>query len=399
MSASALSAEGALRAQIDLVAANVRRCSDALDADLLGVRLPDDVRNPLQGKLAQDESELRSLRDRVASAGHADALWQEFAGLGDEVDGRIAEALGLLEGALARGAGVDDGLCNIADALASDLGDTTPVSWVGLTILAAQESFAQRARTISVRFPDLTVWALPLTAHEFGHLVAQELSDLRADGTHDFLADVEIRNSGIPIAHARELFADAFATFTVGPAYACTAILLRFRPTRAQSGDGATHPNDAKRAHAMLRALRWLSVEQHPVDRPYDAVVDTLDRAWTDMLRACGQASELDDEVAGHLTYLVEHVYLPLLRTTMPRARYTGWADAHAIARHLGVGGLDGAPPVASIPDVVNAAWLARIARGDQPGAVDAIASDALTLLRAAVGARPSIPIQRGNVS
>ena len=384
-----------LRGQAEVLGANLRRCRDTLAAPGLDALLPVKLRKMLAAELDAQERDLGRLLGRVGPDSRQELLWEDLEDRSREVEQRISEVLALLSGALVRGAKLDGDLCAIADALLDELSDLTRVGWVRLTILAPQESYAQRAQIIHLRFPEFTVWALPLAAHEFGHLVAQDLRELRDDGSYEQLVATEIADSELSVAHARELFADVLATYVLGPAYAATAILLRFRPSDAGANDDrSTHPNDGKRVHAMLHALRTLSA-QKPVDQPYHAVASGLERTWSDVVRATGGDPVLDEETAGRLDYLVDHVFLSLLQDKLGAARYDSLGQARVLARELGRGAALPEPHDVRMTDVLNAAWLARLREGGDGAAVDAAGSDALELLRRIAAMAP--PTNRGS--
>jgi hypothetical protein len=371
--------------QIELLTANLGRCRDALSTRDVRAMLPGKVREMFIGELAEHERSLADLLGQVGTSRRVELLWEALEGQRHDVEPRMAEALALLAGALVRRAGLDLGLCQIADALLDEFSTATFLAGERLTILAPQESYAQRTQVIHLRFPELTVWALALAAHEFGHLVAQDLLELRPDGSYEQLVATEINASEFSVAHARELFADVFATYVLGPAYPATAMLLRFNPADAGAPDErSTHPSDLKRAHVMIHALRSLSA-MHAGHRPYDQVASMIEGAWHDAVRAAGGESLVVPDVAGDLDYLVDHVFLPLLRAKLAAARYRTWPAANGLARAWGTG----APAGAGLrcADVLNAAWIGRLTRGRDRGEIDAIGADAFELLtRMAIG-------------
>src|SRR5207244_7964566 len=130
-----------------------------------------------------------------------------------------------LGGLALRGAGLDEGICRIADELMRSCGSFGPTHWSALTIPASQEAMTL-ARSIRVRFPEWTIWAVPLTAHELGQVV------IREPGTPDFEKYVkrQFPNAKTKQQHLRVLLADAFTTYVIGPASACSVIVLKLHP-------------------------------------------------------------------------------------------------------------------------------------------------------------------------
>jgi hypothetical protein len=369
-------AQTVLRAQIAVRMANVSRARAALDG--VANETPTAVRNQFVDRLRVLERDLDALSRRALGPAD-DGSWLELEHLARQADEQVAETFGFIGGALIRRAAMDSDLCPIADTLLDELSEATRIAWPGLTILAPAESFAQRARIVHLRFPEFTVWALPLAAHEFGHLVAQEQRELGIDGVYDQLVAEEIAAAReVPIAHARELFADVFATYALGPAYPCTAILLRFSPLDADTADAdATHPNDGKRVVAMLEALRWLSETDASVSSPYHQIASLLERAWHESAQAAQRSADIDEDQRGNLTFLVRHSFLPLLDRHLEPGRYAGWPDALRIARQLRGGATAG-----RVMDILNAAWQLRLRTWTDATEAEGIDDRALALCR-----------------
>ena len=122
---------------------------------------------------------------------------------------------------------------------------------------------------IRIRFPVCGIWDLPIVAHEFGHFAAARItvSEGGADRVLPFARFVdeyldENRNLGNEWRdYLSEYFADCFATFVLGPSYACTSLLLRFDIGTAYAEADMLHPSYAKRAHAILCLLRRMDAE------------------------------------------------------------------------------------------------------------------------------------------
>ena len=126
------------------------------------------------------------------------------------------ESLALVEGALVRGAKLDNGLCQIADALLDELRTKADVAWGRFTILAEGEFFGEMAQIIRLRFPEVSIWNLPIAAHEFGHFVGPELKQPGPFGTFRYPFQEELRKS-----RPRRVRS---------PGLSCMSILLIFLP-------------------------------------------------------------------------------------------------------------------------------------------------------------------------
>ena len=226
--------------------------------------------------------EISALRRRIcdltdaAAAADPAKSWADVESVAAQVDHVAEELLLFVEGSLARAAGLEGGACAIVDRLLDSLAKST-VPWERTAIPAAREGTSNRTWIIGIRFADTTIWFLPMVVHEFGHFAVERLEDRFGDrpGTgllNGTWMDGRFGLEGQPpgampsmarrfFAHPRahELFADVFAAYTLGPAYAA-ALMWRATPHRAWEARG-DHPPWGARVHAALRAVgaggRW----------------------------------------------------------------------------------------------------------------------------------------------
>jgi hypothetical protein len=371
---SAPNAQTILLSQVDRLLRDLGRTSTLLES--LPPHFDGDVQQRAVGRLErllQDErDELDTLRTKVAGGDSLGECWTTLPEISTRATQVFEESLAFLEGALARAKGLDQNLCPIADALLDELSRRTGVAWERFTILAAGELFRELAGIIRLRFPDATVWSLPVVAHEFGHYAGRAITERKGTRTvHPFeelLAREEQR--GWRPRHVHELFADVFAAYTLGPAYAFTCLVGRFDPSDAyrERPDGS-HPPSARRAHAVLSTLRGIEQEQDETGA-FGPYVDELENAWSQLLAAAGQPASLAD--AGGIDVadfdrLVGELY-GLLKARLNRdARYG--SERFIAAQQLGatirdrLG--DGAQPARArddveLADVLNAGWIVR---------------------------------------
>ena len=89
-------------------------------------------------------------------------------------------------------------------------------------------------------------------------------------------------------ARLRDYLADALATYLMGPAYACAAILLRFDCLAAYENAGQSLGSNA-RVQIILETLRVMNGQSVPCradlqeadpDAPYTLVIQWLEQAW-----------------------------------------------------------------------------------------------------------------------
>lgn len=360
-----------LMAQIEALAENLRGVKRALDANQIDPGLREAVRNRFERLINKQQMDVDRLRGEVENELMLEGCWSAFRDIRQDCVSIFRESLAFLEGALIRSAGMDNGICQVADFLLDDLSHRTDIPWARFTILAEEEFFARMAEIIRLRFPEFSIWNLPVTGHEFGHLVGQELRVHKPDGTYRYPfqeilqreGQIEPRNE----AFLHEHFADAFATYTLGPAFACVCILLRFDPGVAYR-DGREHPGSAKRAYFILRGLGKMDEAEGGVVRPYGGIIEHLWDLWRQNLAAAGQPENLDQGIVPQLNEWLEELYLLLDTELPPRARYQGWLRAQRLSPELLSNKEAGRilKDEDTLADVINAAWMCRIQHWDE---------------------------------
>ncbi|MEH1125492.1 hypothetical protein [Micromonospora sp. CPCC 206061] len=277
-----------------------------------------------------------------------------------------AAALGVLEGILLRAHPLYADVTVAAERVLDDLVDRTGIRRDVLLSVAGAERFERTVGIIRMRFPDVTVWGLPILAHELGHMVAGTLpapGQSSARPVEEYVsteAELEAAITGADPTQARhrlhELFADVYATYALGPAYPLAVLTLRARPDRFEDAT-ATHPSWTRRMWTMVEAIRELSVlvASPLVGQAYrrDANVLVLPR-WFAV-----HGERLLDERAQRLVRRQAKALVALLdRNAPPRLRYDGAFDADGLGQRLAAGGDESAAPGA----VLNAAWRWRTA-------------------------------------
>jgi len=296
--------------------------------------------------------------------------WGDYATETEHLNRVFAEYIDFLRGLALRDTGFDEGICELADELIN--------KWVtgdlqsSLSIPARQEAMNKTlARIIRLGFPEWTIWALPLVACEFGHVVSdtQELrKTLENEGYRDKL----------PMRHLRHFVADAFATYIMGPAYACAAILLRFNPPTAYQ-DQDEHPAEAKRAYVIFTMLEQMNNE-NGMAGPYTGIIQTLKDGWKAAVRQANPPDILttQDEVQWEkwVETLKNTFYFELGLLYSPSWRNVDrWREQLYSDQDFEVNGTE------DLRDVLNAAWLCRIDHIDEdPSGTERIAARAKKL-------------------
>jgi hypothetical protein len=336
-----------------------------LSAQLTGVkemaRRLSDIDDRLHARVAGHLNELvegceTALKDVENSVGDP-AAWQKLRAAQNKVGLFSRETLAFTEGALLRRSGVDGGFCALADKLLDHFNHVErKLNWRGFTILAETAFFGEIGEVIRLRFPEISIWHLPVAAHEFGHYanptIRVEVRDGSFTGSEypigEFLRGKWNKINQKPWFHAHEFMADIFAVYTLGAAYAYCVLFLRPDPGTVRAAT-TTHPSWNERYHVILETLG--RIVQHGGVTPQ--VARDVERRWESTLSASAGSSKPDVQ---ELRKLVDFFY-PLLDVNLRGVRYATFGRAQQLVSALRSGDQ---LPGATIPDILNAAWLAR---------------------------------------
>jgi len=246
-----------------------------------------------------------------------------------------------------RDAGLDGGFCHDVDGLVSkwEVSNVTHSFSVPDRYEAVSMTLS---RIIRIGFPEWTIWALPLASHEVGHIVVEVNETLKTFVEES--ADEQSRHS------LREILSDAFATYVMGPAYACAAILLRINPLSKVLEEGG-HMTAAKRVRAILDMLR--SMIQLP-GADYENLIQILKKEWEEAMRRAGQPAELKQTDRDQLNKWMAKGIEKVKNTTL------GYAEqSHCMAKSLQGQFTEGIVDESmdnryDSTIVLNAAWIGR---------------------------------------
>ncbi|MCB8951408.1 MAG: hypothetical protein H6650_05285 [Ardenticatenales bacterium] len=265
----------------------------------------------------------------------------------------FAEYVDFLRGVALRDMGLDAGICQVADELVRRFRLVPNTNWESFTILARDEAVDKTlANIIRLPFPEWTVWALPLVAHEFGHLVSYSTD------VHEFLTARV--SADWPVLILQDCLADAFATYAMGPSYALSLILLRLNPLRAFQ-DGHDQAAHAKRAFVILTMLDWMN-RRNPMT-PYTPIIQTLRTEWDTALPATTPTEALTNDQKTLLTEMVEFLGDFLDAHAKVDYTITAWnsvADWPPLLAQ-GPNAAITLNPEHELRDVLNAAWQSRL--------------------------------------
>jgi hypothetical protein len=361
-------AEPVLKMRLDALSENLNRVSDLnaiRDAFKLGVErffddlFWDEVQERLQTQVDDRIFGVKKIRESVDLAEHPRdlattmaerekriaAAWLDYYRLRDDCQGIFLEIHDVIAGLFYRAMrfradqGFDATLCYAADDLIRFWAVALSATKT-LTVPSPQEALALTlGRIVRMRYSEWTVWSLPLVAHEFAHVVLGEskhtstfaqffqadlLSRLAAlnpecRGALNPEADPQIKQNYYSQAMSRMenemryFLADAFGTWTVGPAYAAAAIHLRLNPAYV-STIGTTESFDHERVHVILGVLEK-SADSRFVDgafptSQYRECVKQLRPVWDGMVaRANARGAETrwsEEKIAARRLFLNE---------------------------------------------------------------------------------------------
>jgi hypothetical protein len=336
---------------VEMWEGQLRQISKVLNEQPSSGKVHKQMRGRFQTDVLKQQKALVSLKESISTGLSLEACWSKFRLTRRECMPVLSECLAFLQGTLARRAGLDAGLCAIADSMLDNLAVQADIAWPRYTMVASEEFFAELSGIIRLRFPEVSIWNLPVVAHEFGHYLAHKIPK-------DPLQAVLEREPRYRM-QLYEHFADLFATFAMGPAFAYDTILLRFDPLAAFEKK-SEHPSDAERVWWTLETLRKMSADEGPALRIYDYVVTALEQCWFQAVTtATGGAPTLPEETRCRLANWLEELY-NIVSTELQGTRYQGWFRATSLAKSLVAGDL-ALDRKDSIQDVLNAAWFCRV--------------------------------------
>ena len=317
----------------------------------------------------------------IRSDGGNSAEWEKLRTAQKHLGLLSRETLAFTEGALLRQKAVDDGFCTLADKLLDHFNAAEPrLNWRGFTILAETAFLGEIGEVVRLRFPEISVWHLPVAAHEFGHYASPTIRVELRDGSfrgadypvEAFLRDKWDRTNQKPWFHSHEFMADMFAVYTLGAAYAFCVLFLR-PDAGALRAETTTHPSWNARYKVIVEMLS--RIVAHGGVSPQ--VVRSVEEAWQASRSTSAGTREPDAAEVGKII----NFFHPILDANLRGVRYATFGRAQQL-----VGPLRDGDPVehATIPDILNAAWLARLYDVNDERATARIARNAIRACEAA---------------
>lgn len=265
----------------------------------------------------------------------------------DATDYVFHESIELLGGIALRDAHLDADICDLAEALIRSIRASATDSNVIPGGISGMMMTIERF--IRLRFPEWTIWGLPLAAHELWRVSARaELDNLVAKS---------LEAEGVSLIKdptIQQCLGDAYATYFMGPAYALAAVTLLFDPTRAQYD---------LRVHATESMLRRMDpTKAGAFSESYQTLADNLASAWKAAKQQVGTAidpskAEVVEKVVAALFNRLEALgYSHFSVAEWKKAR--NWADklqSDAALEEIKTSDND------DLRHALNAVWLARL--------------------------------------
>jgi hypothetical protein len=354
---------GEIRNATEVAKGQLTRLRDLIEAarskanDITVVQLNPAALTQRAGEFKQKIAIGRDQLETIRANGCGDGPWANFR----DLSSAWMEYLDYLAGLCLRHECVDDRVCEIADALIDEL-ETKAEGLSALAIPGRESGAGTLPRAVYLRFPEWTVWALPLATRELWH-IAREASFLGKNFAR-FAERKDLPANQLRDRLLHECFADIFATYVMGPSYACAALLLALDPLK---------PTHQDRAATILETLLWLGSSDDQVDRseinPYHDVHSELQRSWE---QAVTDAHPSPKNVSEHLELWMK-AFLDYLATVdrlrFPTEQWVAlkdqWTDALRSSSVDTLGNVEALPvDGTSVRYALNAAWQVRL---DQP--------------------------------
>src|SRR5438876_7699162 len=137
--------------RIERSLADIGRAKKAV-SNMAGDRFRNRMQIRFDSDLTKHQNDSLALLEAVRDGKHLQDCWQSFSVIDSELRSLLEECVSLLQGTMERQAGLDDGICDIADAVLEHLCLLADVGWRRFTVLGS-EYLTERTGVVRVRFP------------------------------------------------------------------------------------------------------------------------------------------------------------------------------------------------------------------------------------------------------
>jgi hypothetical protein len=347
------SAKGKVMTAINAAAEMKRSCFHIRPDEPVGMVLSKD----LTARISDPVKGLAELNKALAGNVPDVEAWKKFRVASLRSQDIFAEYLDFLGGLALRDIGFDEGISRISEDLIRTYKTNQPPSYPWLALPAARPDTVAKtlARIVRVGFPEWTVWALPFTAHAFWHVIAR-----------DDLEDVVLQETALEAIPERlqTCLADAFATYTMGPAYAYAAFYLLLNPLDAFAANPANPADtaglrvgDDTRAQAILAML--VSMDDTNADNEYKTIALSLGGMWAAAMEqaAAGQRTAQTASDNASVALLVGALWNVLGKCQCASFPSSHWDQMETLEQVL----VDRPLQILELRSVLNSMWKARV--------------------------------------
>ena len=339
----------------------------------------------IKREVSRISSVLTGVQDRVRTGNSGSAEWQTYSEIHRASQELFRDSLELIGGLALRDKLLDQEICQLTDELILNCSDAMTTN-TSPTIPAHLELPPRMLRrVVRMRYPEWTIWTLSFAAYEFGHIAMAEIDELKkycetqaeeavqAQGTApDSAAYGNLVQRAIH--SAKILMADAFATYTLGPAYACPALLLQFSPVPDEPAV-AFGPSGTQRADLVLGILEGMGREGNQDDgNAFEVVLRPLRERWAFIPHAALGPEHIVLDPASILDIFSRELYQFRPRVRYPTGRlnektFGGWTVARQweeqwqdeLKNRVGTLTVPAVHSASKLRDGLNAAWLCRL--------------------------------------
>jgi len=250
--------------------------------------------------IAKQRDDIKKLEAALDNRTKLEKHWKNFLDIKKECKFLFGEILAFHGGVVVRRTEFDQRIYQVADELCRYLSEYTPVKKL-ITIPGPEDKYTGMTDIIRMRFLDFSIWGLPVIAHEFGHYLEENERKQRFPELFWNLLEGKDLKNNLPFL--KEQFADLFATYALGPAYAGMCIFLEFDPYKANQ-TWTKHPTYAERVYFILAALRKMDSEDKTL--PNKVIIDRLEQTWSENLKLLDQNPIIKDQI---LDQRIEEMY------------------------------------------------------------------------------------------
>lgn len=251
----------------------------------------------LRDRCDEVQRKVDELRDDLATKPLRD-VWRRYEALiDDDCHALFSEYVDFLGGLTLRDTALDDGVCSMTDRLLELYNLVAAQKSLAVPVHHGPIGNAMRS-LIKLGFPEWTIWSVPLVGYDIGLGIAEKMSGQRK--FREFITPARSEKS------LRQLLADAFATYSLGLAYGCAAIILRLQPHHDDHNpDTAT---DVERVSLILQILRGLTQTGDPLDQS----IDKLAEHWNEAVNHLQGTTAADAGVRDSAEPASEHKHKPV---------------------------------------------------------------------------------------